>query len=249
MKRSFQLLVLLVAIVAMLSEAAILNAQPPEDGQRGRERRGRGQRGGGDGYLGQLLRNKSIQKELELVDEQIEKLKHVGKEMSEKSREMFSGMRDLSEKERREKRQEMRKKMGELSKQAREQVDSILMPNQQKRYREIMIQEQMRRGGLTRALRGKLAEELGVTDEQRKKMQEAAKVINKELQEKMKKARDEAREKLLETLTSEQRAKLKEMVGEEYKPEPRMRRQRDGNGGQNRERDKNNGRRRDSADA
>lgn len=200
------------------------------DAQEGRGRgrgRGFGQAFGGGGSL-RLLFDEDVRKELEVVDEQYEKLRDLARQSMEESRdqfrEMFQGLRDLSEEERREKFAEIRQKMEERTKALEEKVSKVLLPHQMDRLKQLELQSRMRRAGTAGALaNNELAEKLGITEEQKERMRKAAEDAEKELQEKIAKAREEAREKILGVLTPDQQQKLKSLIGEQYEFQSRGR--------------------------
>ncbi len=169
------------------------------------------QRGGGRGFGMMntifLLNQKSVQEELKLTDEQIAKVK----ELQEKQREAFQNFRDMSPEERQQKMQEMTKA-----------VDQTLKPQQLKRIKQIALQQ----AGARAVNDEEVAKALNVTDEQKEKFRE----IQREFFEKMRelgfdedKAKEreslqkETNEKMMAVLTSDQKAKLKEMQGEPFK--------------------------------
>jgi Spy/CpxP family protein refolding chaperone len=166
--------------------------------------------GGGMGMMGgfggasevMLLNRSDVQKELELVDEQIDQ---IGKIPPINMREMFEQVSDLS-------RDEQRAKMGELMKAAQDKtknaIKEILLPHQAERLGQLVIQFQMRGGaGLTSS--EDLAKQLNITDEQREKLRTKARGLEQELRKKL-------LADLLKELTPEQQAKYKELVGEPF---------------------------------
>ena len=177
---------------------------------------GRGGPGFGGGSMFMLM-NESVRKELEIVPDQEEKLRELGEKMRDEMRQMFSGMRDLSSEERQAKFAEMREKGQERMKEYQAQVGGILLEHQKTRLKQLQVQSQMRRSGTSGALASEtLAKELGITEEQKKKLAELREEVQKETEEKISKIREEAREKLLSVLTPQQRKKLEEMTGEQF---------------------------------
>src|SRR5262249_28594448 len=120
------------------------------------QRPGGGLGGFGGGVLF-LLGQKSVHQELKLSDEQIKQVK----ELADKQRESFQGLRDLSPEERRTKRQEMNKANNEA-------VDKILKPEQFNRVKQISLQQQGARAVLT----DEVAKTLKITDDQKEKLRE-----------------------------------------------------------------------------
>jgi Spy/CpxP family protein refolding chaperone len=172
--------------------------------------------GGGGGFGGPLgvLRDEQAREELGITDDQMEKLRAIQERMGERMRDQFRGLRDLSEDERRERFSQMREQMQEQQEELQKEIDGVLLPQQRDRLKQIALQQQMRFGAQNALGSPNVAKELGITDEQREKLQEAARAAEEELREKTDKLREEAREKVLSVLTASQREKLKQMIGE-----------------------------------
>lgn len=175
----------------------------------------RGGFGGGFGGGGKLdmLGQDDIRRELEIVDEQAEKLSGIRDEMRNRMREMFTGLRDLPEGERREAFGKMREKMGEIRTEMEAKVDGILLPNQIERLKQITFQSRTGRGGNAGLDNDQVAESLGITDEQKERLKEIAEKVQADLREKIQKLQAEAQEEILGVLTPEQREKYKKMAG------------------------------------
>ena len=175
---------------------------------------------GGGGPLG-LLMNEDVRKELDLVDEQVSKLTAIGDKLREEMRSQFEGFRDLSDEERQTKFAEMRTKMEERTKEVQKEVDEVLLPQQRERLAQINFQSQVRRasgGGDSTGLTSDfIVAQLEITDEQKAKLTDLEKEVAKELADKVAKARNDAREKLLAALTPEQREKFKKLMGAEFR--------------------------------
>jgi Spy/CpxP family protein refolding chaperone len=211
---------LVVAVAAMVSSSAL--AQERQQRQRGQRQQGQQrQRGGfGGGFGGGtlfLLNQKSVQDELKLSDEQVKK----AKELSDKQRESFGGLRDLGQEER-------RTKMQEQAKATEKTVGEILKPEQLKRVKQISLQQQ----GARALSIPEVATALNLTDEQKDKLksiQEEARTgrgqrgqrgqRTEEERKKLEEARKATNEKLMNVLTAEQKTKLKELTGEPFKGE------------------------------
>jgi vacuolar-type H+-ATPase subunit H len=100
-------------------------------------------------------------------------------------RDMFSEMQDLNRDDRRAFMEEMREKMQERMKQFEQEADRILLPHQKDRLRQLSYQTAGRGQGAGGALGNEaLLEELGVTEEQRKAIEEATTKAREELQKK-----------------------------------------------------------------
>jgi Spy/CpxP family protein refolding chaperone len=224
LRRSFRALTLAVLCTALGLSASSAFAQG-----------GRGGFGGGLGGGGDLalLDNEEVRKELDIVDEQVDKIKALRDKMREEMQAQFAGFRDLSEDDRRTKFEEMRTKMADRGKELQKEVDDILLPQQRDRLSQIALQQRLQRSGTVDGLTsGELAEKIGITDEQKEKMAELAKDAEKELQDKIAKARAEARDKILSGLTPEQKDKVKKMLGSEFRMTQQNRFGQGGRGGQ-----------------
>ena len=169
-----------------------------------------------------LLGNEKIQKELELVDDQVEEIKELGDEMRTSMREMFSGLRETmsgaSDQERREMWGEMQEEMKTRYEELKPKIESVLLPTQVQRLAEIKMQATLRRSGGLTSERGSqvLKDQLDITDDQMEAMKEKAVEVRESLAVKMAKLRKQAEMEILSVLDTEQREKYKEMMGESY---------------------------------
>ena len=170
--------------------------------------------GGGGGF--EILRDESVRKELEIVDEQWEAIQKVGEDIRDKAREMFSGLRDLSQEERTKAFETMREKFGEIRKEAEESIKKELLPHQFSRLEQLVNQSRFSRGGTVRALEGDLGEKLGITPDQLERLKEKAEEENKKLTEETAKLREKARKAILSVLTPEQQKEIEKLLGETF---------------------------------
>lgn len=195
---------------------SLVFAQPPGGGGPGGFG---GPFGGGGGLIGLLMRDE-VQQEIQLVDEQRDKVMKVAEESRDKMRQemrgMFEEMRDLSDEERRERFGEIRSKMEEMNAGVETQLKKALLPHQLERLKQIDLQVRMQQRGEGGLSSRTVAEVLELSDEQREKLEQRAEEVRKELQEKVRQAQAEAREKMLEVLTPEQKAKLEELMGDAF---------------------------------
>lgn len=162
---------------------------------------------GGGGAMG-LLGNEAVAKELELVDDQKQKLRDMQQEFGDQMREMFTGGQDMSREERREKMQKMAEDM-------QDKVNSVLLPNQQDRLKQIAFQMEVRRGGTAspQSIEA-IAQRLELSDDEKEKLLARAEEVRQSLQKKMAEANQAAMDELLSVLSSGQQEKFKTMAGE-----------------------------------
>lgn len=202
----------LLAVVALFCSADIVMAQP-----------GRGGRGGFGQTTGlQLLGQSGVQKELELVEDQVETLKELQEEQREAMRETFMGMRErfqnADEEERRNAWTEIQEEMKSSNEKFEKMANEVLLPHQVDRLKQLLVQSQSRRSGgpSSGTLPSSLIEELGITEEQIEAMKEKAESVREKMNEKIMKIRKQAEEEILSVLDADQRARYKELVGEAY---------------------------------
>jgi len=202
-----------LVFVALLAPSLVYS-QPPGGGGPG----GRGGFGGG-GLIGLLTRDE-VQQEIQLVDEQRDKVMKVAEEAQENMRQemrgIFEQMRELSDDERRERFGEVRSKMEQMNAEVETQLKKALLPHQLERLKQIDLQVRMQQRGEGGLSSRTVAEVLELSDEQREKLEKRAEEVRQELQEKVRQAQAEAREKLLDVLTPEQKAKLEELTGDAF---------------------------------
>jgi Spy/CpxP family protein refolding chaperone len=163
-----------------------------------------------------LLRQKSVQKELKLSDDTVKKIMDFTKKEAE---EYGNGLK-LAAKER-------TAKFDELEKANKKFLEENLSADQRKRLEQITLQVT----GLYQLGRPDVVKALKLTEEQQNKFEEMQKETRKALEEiitgteragkheKLVKLREETNKKILAVLTDEQKAKVKEIVGEPFKGE------------------------------
>lgn len=202
-------LMVAIAVCALLALTQVASAQ---------QRRGRGGfgRGGMGGPL-MLLQNPGVQKELNLTDEQKDKIKEAAQPVQEKMRSAFQGLQDLSPDERRTKMQELQKEMTAASTEAMKNLKGVLKPEQEKRLHQIEFQQQ----GLRAFADPKVADRLQLTDDQKSSIKTIISDQTKELEgltgrerfTKMAELRKEGMEKAMGVLNDKQKTEWKEMTG------------------------------------
>lgn len=207
-----------IAMVACLTiTASNVQAQrggPPTQG-------GFGFGGFGGGSETFLLSNTSVQKELDLLDDQIAKIRELSEKQREGARDLFSGFRDLNEEQRNAKMEEIRTKMQARNEETKKQLGEILLPHQMKRLSEISRQQRIRGDGRSGSFSvDVVASELKLSDEQKEKLKAKAEEVQGKIRERLAKVRQEAENDILSVLTPEQRAQWKDLVGEAFDYQP-----------------------------
>ena len=208
MQFSFKLfLPCIVVALAFLLGATDLMAQP------GGGRGGRGGRGGGEESSSRLLRNESVQKDLELSSEQIELIEGLSQGRGGDRESIMAELDGLSGDERMEKMREIRDRRTE---EMKKEINDILLPHQVERLEQIANQASAQ-GGARSLMGGSLADKLGITEDQKERLRTKAEELQKEMNEKIAKLRAEMQDELLAELTADQRAQYREMMGDAFK--------------------------------
>jgi hypothetical protein len=163
-----------------------------------------------------LLRQKSVQEELKLPADVVAKVM----DFTHKEHEAFHKVIKLPPEERRQ-------KFAELRKENEQFLKDNLTPAQNKRLVQITLQVT----GLHQLSRPEVALALGLTDDQKQKIEAIRKETHKKLakvlqakspaerKEQLAKLREENREQIQALLTAEQKEKVKEVVGEPFRGE------------------------------
>ena len=163
-----------------------------------------------------LLNDASVQKDLALVDGQLERIEAINKEFSERMKENLKGIRDEEGNIKLNSTTGFRDLIAEMKNQQQEEINSILLPNQQARLKQVARQMKMRRMGSEKALTKLLAEELGLTADQTQRIQEKSKELKKQIEEKIAEMKANAKKELFSELTKEQKQKLEELLGDDF---------------------------------
>lgn len=147
-----------------------------------------------------------IQKELELLPEQIEKLQQLAKRFWDQQQELYKGMdwAKMTPEERTAKWKELSDRMKQVQEEIRKEVEKILLPAQIDAIRDI----QFRQYATGYLWAPQVAEKIGLTEEQKNQIHK----LRQEYQEKQMQLMRELVEKQLDVLTPEQKQKLKEEI-------------------------------------
>jgi Spy/CpxP family protein refolding chaperone len=184
----------------------------------GQGRGGFGRFGGGGGYA-MLLGNESVQKELKLEDQQIEKAKELGDKIREKMTAARSELQGLDQEEQRTK---MTALMREVNESTMKSAAEFLKPEQITRLKQISLQT---RGAMAFS-DPEVAKKLNITDSQKSDIQSIVEASRSEMpsREDFQSDREAAMKKMAEInkdtvakvaakLNDEQQKSWKEMIG------------------------------------
>ena len=161
-----------------------------------------------------LLRQKSVQEELKLSPEQVQKVRDFTHKQHEAFREAAKAGDD-----------ERKQKFEALGKQNRQFLNETLSTEQRKRLLQVTLQVT----GLHELNRPEIARALNLTEEQQQKFKELHQEHRKQLveiiqpkeregrNEKLAKLREDTRTKVHAILTDDQKTKVRELVGEPFR--------------------------------
>lgn len=162
-----------------------------------------------------LANNSSVQREIELVDEQLEQIREINRDFSARISGQIGELTrgGMSP----EKGRDLSALIQDLNEQKKAKMESVLLPHQFDRLRQIALQTQMKRSGDAATLSSdQLVEALGISAEQQEQIQNKAEQLKQDMEKRIAEMKQQAREELLGELTREQRAKLKEMMGNDF---------------------------------
>lgn len=156
-----------------------------------------------------MLSDKAIRSELEMVDDQYKQLQELSGQIQKDAASQIRGL-DFSD-------ANWLEQVRKIREQAKNQLNSVLLPHQQERLRQIRMQSQMRRRTLVEIITNDpFKTELEITDDQATELRQSEKEIEKKLAEDIAKLREKAREKLLSNLKSKQREKVELLIGQPF---------------------------------
>jgi hypothetical protein len=213
---------LVVAAFGAMPAAAqpVVLAQPGQPAQAGRMQRP---------YVSpwsgsiQWLAMPAVQKDLELIDDQVEKVNKIRQEMQQEMQDSYKTLSSVPAEERQQKYYDL---SVELSERTEKKLMDVLLPEQQDRLRQISLQMRLRNYyALGQQLTSEdLAKKLGISEEQKDRLLALQRELQEEMQQKMRefytKMNEEAEKRMFEGLTSAQRRELQTMMGERFEWSP-----------------------------
>jgi len=157
-----------------------------------------------------LLADKSVRAELEIVDEQFEDMKSMNQRLRDGLSDRLRSM-DLSDPK------EVANAVRSMNLNVRSEMEGMFLPHQLKRLKQLALQRQLERRGLVDVIVAEpIRSELDVTSGQEKTLRQAEKEIEEKLEREIQELRAKARKELLSNLKSDQRRRFEELVGEAF---------------------------------
>ena len=160
----------------------------------------------------ELMRRKAVRQKLELVDYQIDALTKLRNDSENDVGEKIRALARLPVEQQGAKLKELREEMAERERSQRKKIDEILLPHQ----RQLLSKLHTSRLENTSAIRAfatkEMSEALGITEQQKKQMQQLQAQLRDDLQQQLAKFQRQANERFLNLLTRQQQEKLKKMA-------------------------------------
>jgi len=167
--------------------------------------------GGGFGGLLEIVRRDDVRKEVRLSDDQSQKLDQLSRSRGEKMRRLLSGLEGVPREER---FQKMRELFQRAQQETEKEIGAILQPPQMQRLKQIALQFRLQGG--TFPVLNERARELKLTPDQKENLRKKAAELEEQVRRKIAQLRKQKQDDLIKTLTPEQQAKWKELVGEPF---------------------------------
>ena len=191
--------------------------------------------------LMQLNFNTELRLELEIVDDQVDTVKELAqnyqREMMEfhakhgkLAIEMQQLQRDGKQKEAQELGEKYQRLNQELSESYMTKAEEVLLPHQIQRLKQIAKRQSAKYTNQFQDEFGavaSIANEIGLSAEEKKELIDTIKQARAEYYETVAEAKKKANEKIMAALTTEQKEKIKEILGEEYDQEAMQRKARE----------------------
>ena len=173
-----------------------------------------------------LLDYPSVQRELDLVSDQLSDFKQIQDQIRKERRELLREMTSVtrqkasdgkSDSKVRENILQKRKEIQERLSEIELKKKDVLLDHQDERLQQIAAQLKLQSRGVYGALSDEsMMEKLDIDDAQMDELRDAATEMAKELEEKIAELKKDYRKKLIDKLRPAQREKLKKMIGEPF---------------------------------
>ena len=201
MSRWLGLTVLVLAAFLSVGVDSAL-AQPGRGGPGGG---GMGGMMGGAGGTAMLLMNPQVREQLELSEDQIQRLEDLQADMRDEMQEMFRGGGRGGA--------DAREQMEKMTARIQKDIDGVLLKHQREQLAAMTASMTMRRGGAGGVLNNPtLVKQLGLSDEEVEKFRKQAEELQAKQDEEMTKLRERYNERMIALLPAEAQEKMKEWM-------------------------------------
>jgi len=194
-------------------------------------------------FMQQLMmlgHDSELRKELEVVDDQVESVKELAQEYQKEMMDFHMSNSKLGMEiqklykegkvaEAKEITEEYQKRSEEFSQEYMERASEVLLPHQIERLNQIAKRQGAKYTNEFHdefGIAASFADEMGLSAEEKKRLADTIKEAREEYYATVAEAKKKANEKILSVLTTEQKEKMKEILGDEYDQEAMLRKSR-----------------------
>lgn len=215
MSRWFGLSLLVLGFISLAAIDPAM-AQPGRGGQ-GRGGQGGGGQGGGGfgggggmmggaGGMAMLLMNPKVREQLELSEDQIQRLEDMQADMRDEMQEMFRGGGGRGE--------DMRAQIEKLTTRMQEDVDGVLLKHQREQLSAMQASMTMQRGGGAAGVLNNpaLIKQLGLSESEAEKFRKQAEELRVKQEEEIAKLRERYNERIISLLPAEAQDIMREWM-------------------------------------
>lgn len=157
-----------------------------------------------------LLSDESIRTDLDMVDSQYKELQDLSSQVQKRAAEQIRGL-DFSD------RENLVEQIRKIREQATSELNSVLLPHQLERLKQIRMQALLQRRGLVDVLTSDpVKADLEITDQQSDELKAFEKVVQEDLAKEMAKLQEKARDRILSKLNPTQKKQAKDMIGDAF---------------------------------
>lgn len=164
----------------------------------------------------ELLFTGFLDKELEIIPEQQRVLSEIEARRKESIRSAFDSQ--VKGETRNESVKRVAESTSSLNREALEEINDVLLPHQQNRWRQIGLQLTFQNETSRALLTAEFAKKLEITQEQRQALQDTFKAGERDLEEAMRLAREQRDAKMMQVLTPKQRTEFNSVFGKPFDP-------------------------------
>lgn len=172
------------------------------------------QQHGGQASLMGLIGNPRVREDLEIVDEQYEQFLDRAADAQRQAAEQLRGM-DFKD------RGGLVRQIREIQDQTRRELESVLLPHQMDRLKQIRAQSLLRNRSFVDAITSEpMRSELDITHRQAEALRREEQEIQADLAKQIAELRDKARQRLIKTLDRPQQQKIDQLFGDTFEFQP-----------------------------
>ena len=165
-----------------------------------------------------MLSNPSVQKDLELVGDQLKQVQDLQAEFASQMKDQLGSLTSGGFSP--EQLKGIPALIAKIKEKQKDQLENLLLPHQLERLKQVALQTHMKQAGTAGAIAtDQIANALGISSEQIENLKSRSKEINKKLQEDIEALKSKAQKELLSELTTDQQEKLQELTGDKYEPQ------------------------------